>query len=265
MENSRKRFTSSDQLSTKFVSHTRVMSQTYMKPVIKNTSFALHTNTQNKSYNTGSLLRKSGKNAKNKTKDLNSFDKIFEDMKEKNKYLLAKLNLELASKNHKKSEFQIYSDIFSEVIEILPQFRSILETLKKGLVLAAFKELGKDGFEFQEEINKSQQGIFKTLEKETKEKNLLIVKLNKISDELERFKIEYEDMKVSYLKYKKVVENDTQKYIDANYLVQKMMNQCSIISTQNEYIKVLKQLVPNPNSNNPIQCNNNLTDPPSKS
>ena len=139
-----------------------------------------------------------------------------------------------------------------------------MEILKKGLVSSAFREAGKTGFEFQEEANKSQQGVFNNLVKETKEKNLLIGKLNKISDELERFKVEYEDMKVSYLKYKKVVETDAQKYIDANYLVEKMMNQCSIISTQNEYIKVLKQLLPNQNVNNLIQVNHNLIVPTSK-
>ena len=161
------------------------------------------------------------------------------DLSEKSRQLTSKLIQSLTEKSSQASKFSIFSNIFIELADILPDFKDLLLTLRKGIAVSAIKERDLSCFEFSGCSNQGKSSLALALEKEQKEKQRLAGKLNSLSDEFILLKEKYEYMKKKYEEYEKIVKSDPNKFIEAKSLIEKMMNQCQVIQRQQNYIHEL--------------------------
>lgn len=159
---------------------------------------------------------------------------------EKAKHFSSKLAYLLSEQPVSSVRFEIYSKIFLEIAEFLPEFKDILLTLRKGLVISAFKEKDYDEFEFKHEAEATNSELQMIFNKERKEKHKLIKKLNILSSEHDTLKYDYQELLKKYELYEKAVKSDPIKYIEAENLLEKMTKQCQIIEKQNSCIKDLR-------------------------
>lgn len=161
------------------------------------------------------------------------------DFSEKSRQLTSKLIQNLTEKSSQASKFSIFSNIFIELADFLPDFKDLLLTLRKGIAVSAIEERDFSSFEFSGFLNQGKSTLALALEKEQKEKQRLAAKLNSLSDEFIQLKEKYEYMKTKYEEYEKIVKSDPNKFIEARSLIDKMMSQCQVIQRQQNYIHEL--------------------------
>ncbi|OMJ66825.1 hypothetical protein SteCoe_36193 [Stentor coeruleus] len=159
---------------------------------------------------------------------------------EKAKHFTSKLAYLLSSKTMKSTTFQIYSSIFFEVSDYFPEFKELFRILRKGLVISAIKEKEFEEFEYKNEVEKYENTLPGLLDKERKENEKLIKKLNLLSSENFKIKQDYEKLNKKYLDYEEIIYKNPNHYIEAEKLFEKMMEQCEIIQKQQNYIQELK-------------------------
>lgn len=159
---------------------------------------------------------------------------------EKSGHLLSKLTHLLSEKANTQGSFSIYSKVYSELADYLIEFKDILMILREGLVKSGIKEREFANFEFKQDLNTKQKELSELLEKERKDKASMAKKLNKLSDEIVSLKVKHEELLKKYLEYEKIIKNDPNKFIEAEKLVEKMMNQCQIINKQQNFIHELQ-------------------------
>ncbi|OMJ81028.1 hypothetical protein SteCoe_18591 [Stentor coeruleus] len=159
---------------------------------------------------------------------------------EKAKYFSSKLTHLLSEQPVSSGQFEIYSKIFFEIAEFFPDFKDLLQTLRKGLVISAFKEKDYNKFEFKHEVEVINSELHMIFNKERKDKHKLIKKLNILSSEYDTLKYDYQELLKKYELYEKAVKSNPIKYIEAENLLEKMTRQCQIIEKQNICIKDLR-------------------------
>ena len=159
---------------------------------------------------------------------------------EKSRHLLSKLTHLLSEKITTQGSFTIYSKIYTELADYLIEFKDILMVLREGLVKSGIQERKFADFEFKEVLNTKQKELSDLLEKERKDKALMATKLNKLSDEIVSLKVKHKELLIKYEEYEKIIKNDPNKFIEAEKLVEKMMNQCQIINKQQNFIHELQ-------------------------
>lgn len=159
---------------------------------------------------------------------------------EKAKHLKYRLAFLLSQKSVKFTNFQIYSKVFSEFADLFPDFKEILLIFRKGFVISALQEKDFDDFEFKNEVKTSSCETQMILNKERKENQKLIDKLNNLAAEYDKLMITYEALQKKFEVYEKAVMNDPVKYIEAEGLLIKMQKQCQIIKRQMNIIHELK-------------------------
>ena len=162
------------------------------------------------------------------------------EFSEKAKNLTSRLAYFLSLKSSSLTEFQIYSKVYQELAEYMDDFKDILETLRKGLVIFGIKDKDSPDFEFKTEVNASVCDIGLQLDKEKKEKATLINKLNTLSAENLKLSEKQEIISSKCNNYEKIIHKNPSMYIDAEKLVEKMMKQCEIIRKQQIYIHELQ-------------------------
>ncbi|OMJ73539.1 hypothetical protein SteCoe_27764 [Stentor coeruleus] len=159
---------------------------------------------------------------------------------EKVKHFTSKLAYLLSNKTTKSTTFQIYSEIFFEVSDCFPEFKELFAKLRKGLVISAIKEKDFEEFEYKNEVEKHESELPNLLEKERKENQKLIKKLNLLANENLKIKQDFEKMHKKYLDYEEIIHTNPNHFIEAEKLFEKMMEQCEIIQKQQNYIQELK-------------------------
>lgn len=159
---------------------------------------------------------------------------------EKAKHFTSKLAYLLSSKTMKSTTFQIYSEIYFEVSDCFPELKELFVRLRKGLVISAIKEKDFEEFEFKNEVEKYESNLPHLLDKERKENQKLIKKLNLLASENLKIKQDYEKMHKKYLDYEEIIHKNPNHFIEAEKLFEKMMEQCEIIQKQQNYIQELK-------------------------
>lgn len=128
--------------------------------------------------------------------------------------------------------FNLYNDLFEELIDYLAPFTEILRKLKDGIVTYNRTEVCKDlddkiyGFEVMK--------LEKTVDCLNKEKEIMVKKLNKLLDELE--KCRKENAEIS----KKLVPQ-MDKFLDYDRVIENLLKQSNTIHCQNIKIKELTQ------------------------
>ena len=162
------------------------------------------------------------------------------EFSEKAKSLTSRLAYMLSLKSSSSTEFQIYSKVYQELAEYLDDFKDILETLRKGLVIFGIKNKDSPEFEFKIEINASACDLGIQLDKEKKEKSMLINKLNSLSAENLKLSEKQEITANKCNEYEKIIHKNPSMFIDAEKLLDKMMKQCEIIRKQQIYIHELQ-------------------------
>lgn len=155
---------------------------------------------------------------------------------DKANYYARKLSYMLTNKLENEGFFKVYSKIYSEIAEFFPEFKEILQILRKGLALSAINERHHDNFEFKNDINSIKGEIGTILKKKQQKTEQLLIKLNNLSQEHEKLQNKYEKLRVKFKQYKQAVYNDPAKYIEAEKVMEKMWKQCRIIRKQKDII-----------------------------
>lgn len=159
---------------------------------------------------------------------------------DKAKHFTSSLAYLLSNRTAKSTTFQIYSEIYLQVSEYFPEFKDLFAILRRGLVISAIKEKDFEEFEFKKDIEKYQSELPGILEKERKENQKLVKKLNALANENLKIKDDYDKMHQKYLEYEQIIYSDPNRFIEAEKLFEKMMEQCNIIHKQQNYIQELK-------------------------
>jgi hypothetical protein len=178
----------------------------------------------------------------NKSRTSKLFQKNPESLNQisKSHQLTSKLLHSLSEKTSSKSKFLIFSSVFLELAEYLKEFKDLLMTLRKGMIVSAIEERETTTFEFRECFSKGKNDLSSKLEKEIKEKERLASKLNTLSDDYINLKEKSESISKKFTEYEKIVKNDPNKFIEAEKLIEKMMDQCKMIQKQQNYIHELQ-------------------------
>ena len=116
-----------------------------------------------------------------------------------------KLTNLLSTKTTKSSSYQIYTQIYLEFEDFQSEFKSLLETLRKRLIVSGIKEKDSENFEYKNEVDDVKSEIKALFDKEIKEKSILVKKLNLLSDQHFTLSKEHQECKEIALDMKKLL------------------------------------------------------------
>jgi hypothetical protein len=159
---------------------------------------------------------------------------------EKSRYFESKLAHLLADKPLNMTVFQIYSSIFSEFADYLPEFKELLVILKRGLVVSGIKEKDFAEFEYKNDSSFHYTETAQILDKERKENLKLVSKLNAITNENQEMKHTIEKLTKENEENLKIINSSPKLYIEAEKLLEKMTKQSEIIRSQKSQLNELK-------------------------
>lgn len=154
--------------------------------------------------------------------------------------LLIKLRQQLSEKPSNSSEFAIYSQIFKELSDLLPELRDFLTILKQGLVISAIKEREFNDFEYREAVGSTKTGLSDLLEKEKSEKRLMVSKMNKLEDFIVELKDENAKLMKKFEEFEKVFGSELMTPNETWNLLEKVLEQDRTITQQQSYIHKLQ-------------------------
>ncbi|OMJ76508.1 hypothetical protein SteCoe_24131 [Stentor coeruleus] len=163
---------------------------------------------------------------------------------EKAKYFSLKLARMLANKSVNLTYFQIYTEIFNEFADFLPEFKDLLQHLRRGLVVAALREKDFEEFEFKKELERVDMDLDAKYNKERKEKRVLANKLDLLSEEFLKVKDKYEEVQKKVVKYEKIIFPDYEEIEKNEKMILNMKNQFNILQKQKSCIHELKKIDP---------------------
>lgn len=163
---------------------------------------------------------------------------------EKAKYFSLKLARMIANKSVTLTAFQIYTEIFNEVADFLPEFKDLLLILRKGLVISALREKDFEEFEFNKELEKIDSDLYSKYNKERKEKKILVKKLDVISSEYIKIKDKFEEMERKVIKYEKIIFPNADEIEKNGKKILDMRSQFSILQKQKSCMLELKKCDP---------------------
>lgn len=163
---------------------------------------------------------------------------------EKAKYFSLKLARMLANKSVNLTYFQIYTEIFYEFADFLPEFKDLLQHLRRGLVVAALREKDFEEFEFKKELERVDIDLNTKYNKERKEKRILANKLDLLSEEFLKVKDKYEEVQKKVIKYEKIIFPGYEEIEKNEKMILNMKNQFNILQKQKSCIHELKKTDP---------------------
>lgn len=163
---------------------------------------------------------------------------------EKAKYFSLKLARMLANKSVNLTYFQIYTEIFNEFADFLPEFKDLLQHLRRGLVVAALREKDFEEFEFKKELERVDIDLNTKYNKERKEKRILANKLDLLSEEFLKVKDKYEEVQKKVIKYEKIIFPGYEEIEKNEKMILNMKNQFNILQKQKSCIHELKKTDP---------------------
>ncbi|OMJ90994.1 hypothetical protein SteCoe_6567 [Stentor coeruleus] len=162
---------------------------------------------------------------------------------EKSKYLSIKLAKNLSNKNHDSSYFSIYSEIFSELIELFPIFKDLFLSLKKGMVISAIKEKDYEDFEFCKDLKGLDSDLQCLFNKERVEKSKLVKKLDVLAIKYMKLKEKYDEILKINRKYEKIIFPNMKEIDESIKNPQKInVSNKDILQRQNTWLHVLKKI-----------------------
>ncbi|OMJ81027.1 hypothetical protein SteCoe_18589 [Stentor coeruleus] len=163
---------------------------------------------------------------------------------EKAKHFSLKLARMIANKSITLTAFQIYTEIYNEIADFLPEFKDLLLILRKGLIISALREKDFEEFEFNKELEKFDSDLYSKYNKERKEKKILVKKLDVISSEYIKIKDKFEEMEKKVIKYEKIIFPNADEIERNGKKILDMRSQFSILQKQKSCILELKKYDP---------------------
>lgn len=154
--------------------------------------------------------------------------------------LLIKLRQMLSEMASGSSEFDIYSQVFKELVEHLPEYKDVLMTLREGLVLSGIRERDFRDFEFKEVLKNQKTEISELLEKEKDEKRVMVNKMNKLEDVIVELKEENKKLAQKFEDYIKIFVDEPRSPNETYNLIDKVLDQDKTIAQQQSYIQKLQ-------------------------
>lgn len=128
--------------------------------------------------------------------------------------------------------YNLYNDLFEELVEYLAPFTEILRQLKDGIVCYNKAEVYNNCEDKKAELEAVRLG--KSIEYLNRDKEILVKKLNKLLDELEKYKKENAELA-------KRVTPQIDKFLDYDRVIENLLRQSNTIQNQNIKIKELTQ------------------------
>lgn len=162
---------------------------------------------------------------------------------EKSKNLSLKLAKMLSNKTLNSTYFSIYSEIYSEFTDLFPDFKDLLLSLRKGLVISAIKEKDFDEFDFRKDLEGFDSDLQKQLSKERKEKCKLANKLDNLSAQYFKLKEEHDVALKKVRKYEKIIFPDSENYNQSLKKFEKVIvKKIDILQRQDTWLNTIKKM-----------------------